>query len=334
MDPLRIVFMGTPDFAVPALEALARGPHRVVAVVTQPDRPAGRGRRLRPPPVKRAAERLGIGEVWQPERIRGAKGAAFRAWLKALAPDLAVVAAYGQILPKEVLETPRRGCINVHASLLPRWRGASPIQWALLAGDRETGVCIIQMDEGLDTGPVFYCRRVSIAPDETAGTLHDKLAALGAELLPEVVDAIARGEARARPQPEEGATYAPRLTKEDGRLDFTRPAAELERRVRAMQPWPGAYTTVGDRRLKVLAAEVVPESGVPGEVLEAAGDRLVVAAGEGALRLMRVQPAGGRPMDARAFLAGRPLRAGTRLGEAGGAEAAAGPRPDEEEGAR
>ena len=315
MDRLRIVFMGTPDFAVPALESLARGPHEVVAVVTQPDRPAGRGRAVRPPPVKRAAERLRIPEILQPERVRGPSGAAFRDRLRALKPDLAVVAAYGRILPKEVLETPRHGCINVHASLLPRWRGASPIQWAILAGDQETGVCIMQMDEGLDTGPVFRCRRLPIAADETGGTLHDKLAALGAELLPEVVDAIARGAATATPQSEAGATYAPRLTKADGRLEFSEPAQALERRVRAMQPWPGAYTTVGGRSLKVLGAEPVPGRGAPGEVLEAAGDRLVVATGDGALRLLEVQPEGGRPMGVRAYLAGHPLRVGTRLGD-------------------
>jgi len=295
----RTVFMGSPDFAVPALERLAAA-GTVVGVVTQPDRPAGRGRTLVPPPVKEAALRLGL-PVIQPERLRQPEAMAqLRLW----APDLIVVAAFGQILKPEVLDLPRFGCLNIHGSLLPRGRGAAPIQAAILAGDLETGITIMKMDPGVDTGPMLAMRSLPIAPDDTAGTLFDKLAPLGANLLLEALPRYLTGELVPQPQPAEGATYAPMLKKEDGLLDFSRPAVELERRVRAFQPWPGAYFDWQGAPLKVLRASV------SGEASPGAGTRLTVrgspalGTGEGLLVLDAVQPAGKKPMPGRAFLVG------------------------------
>ncbi len=306
MPKLRTVFMGTPDFAVPSLEALLRGPDELVAVVTQPDRAAGRGKKPRLSPVKTVAVEAGV-PVLQPERLRGEVGTGFRAELKRIAPDLIVVAAFGQILPKEVLNLPPRGCINVHASLLPRWRGASPIQWALAAGDETSGVSIMTMDEGLDTGPVILRRSTPVRKDETAGTLHDRLSHLGAEALVEALDMIRQGKAKAEMQDDEEATYAPMLSREDGRLDFKREANELERRVRAFQPWPGSFFRVGDKLVKVHRATVVRSGRVdaePGTVLAAGSQGIDIACSSGALRLIEVQPEGKRRMDAAAYLAG------------------------------
>ncbi len=309
--PLRTVFAGTPDFAVPALEALAGAPGvELVAVYTQPDRPAGRGRRPAPSPVKRAAAALGV-PVRQPESLRGPDAVAA---LAALTPDLMVVVAYGLILPPAVLAIPRLGCVNLHASLLPRWRGAAPIQWAILAGDPETGVCLMQMDEGLDTGPVLACARTSIGARETAGELHDRLAALGAGLLAERLPALAAGTLRARPQDPARATYAPKIAKTDAELDWSRPAAELDRRVRAFNPRPVAWTRLEGEPLRIWRAEpVAGEAGAaPGTVVRVDGPP-EVATGAGRLRLLEVQPAGGRRMEAAAFARGRAL-AGRRLG--------------------
>ncbi len=295
----RLVFMGSPDFAVPSLEALAAR-YPIVGVVTQPDRPAGRGGTLKPPAVKQAALRLGL-PVIQPEKLRQPEAMdQLRAW----APDLIVVAAFGQILRPEVLDLPPFGCLNVHASLLPRWRGAAPIQAAILHGDRETGVTIMKMDPGVDTGPILARRALPIAPDETGGSLFEKLARLGADLLLETLPPYLSGELVPQPQPEEGVTYAPMLKKEDGLLDFGQPAAALERRVRAMNPWPGAYFEWNGAPLKVLRARLEQEPS-PG-----AGRRLTVegrpalGCGEGILVLEEVQPAGKRPMSGKAFLAG------------------------------
>jgi methionyl-tRNA formyltransferase len=304
---LDLIFMGTAGFAVPSLEALAASPHRVRAVYTQPPRPAGRGMRAQASPVEGAARRLGL-EVRTPASLREP---AVQKEIGQLGADLAVVAAYGLLLPQPVLDAPRLGCINLHASLLPRWRGASPIQHALLAGDAETGVSVFQMEAGLDTGPVLAMERVAIPGDATAGSLHDALANLAAGMVVPVVDALAAGTAHATPQPADGVTYAGKLDREAGRLDWSRPADELERRVRAFDPWPGCWTEAGGERLRVLAAEVVPGGGEPGMVLD---DRLTVACGEGALRLVRVQRAGGRAQDAAAFLRGFALPAGSRLG--------------------
>jgi methionyl-tRNA formyltransferase len=300
---MRLVFMGSPDFAVPALEALAGAGHEVCAVYCQPPRPSGRGQTLQPCPVQRAAERMGL-PVHHPARLRGDHQAldAFRA----LDADAAVVAAYGLILPKAWLEATRRGCINIHASLLPRWRGAAPIHAAILAGDAETGITIMRMDEGLDTGPMLIREAVPIGPRARLGEMHDALAALGARL---VLQALAEDPAPV-PQPHEGATYAPRLTREDGRIDWTLDAARIERQTRAFDPWPGAFTTLGADVLKILDAEVVPGAGghaPPGTVLD---DRLTVATGHGALRILRLQRAGRGPAAAGDFLRGFAVPAG------------------------
>lgn len=298
-QPPRIVFMGSPDFAVPVLAALA-GRYPLVGVVTQPDRPAGRGGTLKPPAVKEAALRLGL-PVIQPEKLRQPEAMEqLRAW----SPDVIVVAAFGQILRQNVLDLPPFGCVNVHASLLPRGRGAAPIQAAILAGDAETGVTIMKMDAGVDTGPILAQRALPIAPDETGGSLFEKLARLGADLLLETLPRYLNGDITPQPQPEEGVTYAPMLKKEDGLLDFSQSAAALERRVRAMNPWPGAYFEWRAAPLKVLRARV-SDAQSPG-----AGRRLTVegrpalGCGEGILILEEVQPAGKKPMPGKAFLSG------------------------------
>jgi methionyl-tRNA formyltransferase len=297
-DQPKIVFMGSPDFALSTLRAL-HTQYPVVGVVTQPDRAAGRGRELKPPPVKMLARELGIPLI-QPEKLRE-PGAMEQ--LRAWSPDVIVVAAFGQILRQEVLDLPQYGCLNVHASLLPRWRGAAPINAAILHGDQETGVTIMKMDAGLDTGPILSQRSVRIEPNETAGSLFEKLSTLGADLLLDSLPAYLDGEIEPRPQPEEGVTYAGMLKKEDGRLDFSQPAMELERKVRAFNPWPGTYFDWDGNRLKVHSASI----GV-GEMR--AGQRGVylglpsVGTSENLLVLGEVQPAGKKPMDGKAFLAG------------------------------
>ena len=301
---MRLAFMGSPDFAVPTLLALHEAGHDIAAVYCQPPRPAGRGQAVRPCAVQAAAERLGL-LVRTPARLR--RDQAEHDWFRALRLDAAVVAAYGLILPEPMLAAPARGCLNVHASLLPRWRGAAPIQAAVLAGDTATGVTIMQMDAGLDTGDMLLAEHVPIGPNTTAAALHDTLAALGAGLL---VRALAENPAPVK-QPDERATYAPKLTREDGRLDWTQAAVELDRRVRALNPWPGTWTALGGEALKVLAAEPEAGSGSPGTVLDAA---LLVACGEGALRLRRVQRAGRGATEATAWLRGRPVPSGTVLG--------------------
>jgi len=291
--------MGSPEFALPALRALAAS-DEVVAVVTQPDRAAGRGRSLKPPPVKVLAQQLGI-NVLQPERLRAPEAVAA---LRRLAPDLIVVAAYGQILRPEVLSLPSFGCLNIHASLLPRWRGASPVQHAILAGDNETGVTIMKMDEGLDTGPILAQRATPIAADETAGMLAERLAQMGADLLMEILPAYLSGKIQPRPQPAEGVTYAPLLKKEDGLLDLTRSAEELSRQVRAFSPWPGAFIEWQGAPLRIWRARPSPEeSPRPGIRLKVQG-RAALGTGQGVLILEEVQPAGRNRMSSQAFLAG------------------------------
>ncbi len=300
---MRLAFMGTPDFAVPALRALHAAGHGIAAVYCQPPRPAGRGQAVRRCPVHVAADALGL-EVRTPARLRRDPDA--QAAFAALGLDAAVVAAYGLILPESMLASPRRGCLNIHASLLPRWRGAAPIQAAILAGDAETGVTIMRMDAGLDTGPMLLRQTVPITDATTAGMLHDTLAAIGGPL---VLRALADDPPPVA-QPAEGATYAAKLTREDGRLDWTQPAAALARRVRALTPWPGTFATLGTEALKVLAATEEPGSGEPGTVLDEA---LLVATGAGALRLSLVQAPGRAAMPGIAFLRGRRVPPGTRL---------------------
>ena len=290
--------MGSPDFSLPALPALA-DKYEVIGVVTQPDRAAGRGRELKPPPVKLLAQELKI-PIIQPEKLRQPEAMEqLRAWN----PDLIVVAAFGQILKKDVLFLPRFGSLNVHASLLPRWRGAAPINAAILHGDAETGVTIMKMDVGLDTGPILTQRSIPLTPNDTAGSVFDKLSHLGADLLIETLPDYLSGKIEPVPQPEEGMTYAPMLKKEEGQLDFTRPADELERRIRAFNPWPGAFMDFDGMLLKVHRAHV--EAGEA-----AAGQRLIyreqpaVGAGDGLLILDEVQPAGKKAMSGKSFLAG------------------------------
>ena len=296
----RVVFMGSPDFALPSLRSLANA-YDVVGVVTQPDRASGRGRGLKSPPVKIVAQELGI-PIMQPEKLRTPEAMEqLRAWN----PDLIVVAAFGQILRKDVLDLPRFGCLNVHASLLPRWRGAAPINAAILHGDEETGVTIMKMDVGLDTGPMLARRSIRLTRDDTAGSVTGTLSHLGAELLIETLPDYLSGKITPAPQPQEGMTYAPMLKKEEGRLDFTRPAEELERRVRAFNPWPGTFMDFDGTLLKVQRGHAVAEAG-DAEV----GKQLVyrdqpaVGTGGGLLILDEVQPAGKTPMSGKSLLAG------------------------------
>ncbi|MGH6930588.1 MAG: methionyl-tRNA formyltransferase, partial [Dongiaceae bacterium] len=274
MPRLRLVFMGTPEFAVPALLALIDGGHEIAAVYTQPPRAAGRGQRSHPSPVHAAASGRGI-EVRTPASLKSPEE---QAAFTAIEGDAAVVVAYGLLLPKAILAAPRLGCLNIHASLLPRWRGAAPIQRALMAGDTETGVTIMQMDEGLDTGPMLLQEHMPITPEDDAGTLHDKLAAIGARLILRGLEDLAVGRAAARPQPTTGATYAAKLSRDDERLDWRRPAAELARQVRALGPRPGAWFATNGDRVKVLAAARVAETfgGEPGRIVD---DRLTIACG-------------------------------------------------------
>ena len=299
--------MGSPDFAVPALEALMAAGHPIACVYAQPPRPSGRGQKERPCPVHAFAAEKGL-MLRTPENLKDA--AEQRAFAE-LGADAAVVAAYGLILPPAILAAPRLGCFNIHASLLPRWRGAAPIQRAILAGDTETGVTIMQMDEGLDTGPMLSSESVAITPETTAETLLGALADVGARL---IVKVLADPEAMAsEPQPQDGVTYADKLGRDEGRLDWSRPAAELERSVRALNPWPGVWFEHAGKRIKVLAAEVAEDDAdaAPGMVID---DALSVACGRDALRLTRVQRQGRKPADASAFLRGTPLPRGTVLG--------------------
>lgn len=306
---MRIAFMGTAELACPCLEAAAKATgHELVAVVTRPDRPKGRDLKPSSPPVKLVAQRLGL-PVQQPVKI--SEPAAIDA-LRAVRPDLFVVVAYGQILPKSVLEVPSRGCVNVHASLLPRWRGAAPIQYAILHGDRETGVTTMYMDEHMDTGDTILQRAQLIHADDTSATLHDRLAKLGAEVLTETIALIANGNPPRAKQDETQATYAKKLTKEVGRIDWKRPAVEIERQIRAFNPWPSAYTHCGDLLLKIWKAEVDLNAGAGkhGELLPG----LIVATGRGGLRILELQPANSKRMTFDAFLRGHRIGAGTRLG--------------------
>lgn len=299
---IRIVFMGSPDFSLPSLSALAATrAYQVVGVVTQPDRFSGRGRELKSPPVKTLALELNI-PVTQPEKLRTPEA---MIQLQAWKPDLIIVAAFGQILKKDVLDLPRYGCINVHASLLPRWRGAAPVNAAILAGDEEMGVTIMQMDVGLDTGPMLAKKAIRLKPDDTTGSVLESLSTLGADLLLDTLPKYLSGDLKPVPQPAEGATYAPMLKKEDGLLDFNRPAIELERRVRAMNPWPGAWFEWKGSPLKVVKASVAS-----GEKSLASGSRLTVEGrpaiqcADGVLILDEVQPAGKKVMPGKSFLAG------------------------------
>ena len=309
--PFRTVFMGTPRFAVPSLAALAESVN-VTLVLCNPDRPAGRGRAMASSPVKEEALRRGI-PVFQPEKVRDPDAVAR---IAAEAPDLIVVVAYGHILPKRILDIPRLGCINVHGSLLPKYRGAAPINWAVTRGETVTGITIMRMDEGMDTGPMLHVREMPIGEDDTAETMFSKLSFLGAEALGEALRKLREGTLVETPQDGALATYAPMLKKEHGRLDWSRPAIELHHRVRGMTPWPSAFAAHAGRTLKVLASSVARGSGRagdPGEVVALGREGVDIACGEGVLRLSVVQPEGGKAMDAWAYAQGRRMAAGERL---------------------
>ena len=310
---LRLAFMGTPDFSVPVLAEILAAGHEVVTVYSQPPRKAGRGMAEQPSPVHRFAEEHGI-PVFTPVSL---KGEAEQQAFAALDLDAAVVVAYGLLLPKPVLDAPRLGCLNLHASLLPRWRGAAPIQRAIMAGDAETGVMVMQMEEGLDTGPVLLAERVAIAADETAGSLHDRLSQIGASLMVRALAALSRGALEARPQAEEGVTYARKIEKSEARIDWSRPARELDCHIRGLTPFPGAFFEIARgrevTRIKLLRVAPVAKSGKPGEILSAL-DTIVIACGEGALEISELQRAGKAPMFARDFLRGFPLEPGEVVG--------------------
>ena len=312
--PLRIVFFGTPEFAVPTLEGLLASRHVVVGAVTQPDRPRGRGQQVTASPVKTLALSRGV-PVLQPEKMRDET---FLAALRALDADLGVVAAYGRILTDTMLAIPRLGMVNVHASLLPRWRGAAPIHRAILAGDTTTGVTIMRVVRELDAGPMMATVREEIGPSQTTGALERILATRGAQVLIEIVERLAEGPVPEEPQPATGVTYADRITKEDAPIFWWRPAGEIHNQVRALNPWPLASTSVDGMRVLVVeseaGAEAAPAGALPGTVLAAQGDRFVVAAGHGTVQLLTLKPEGKRAMAAREFLAGHPVRPGAVLG--------------------
>ncbi len=304
MQTPRLIYAGTPDFAVPPLQALIQHGLAPIAVYTQPDRPSGRGRKTRPSPVKSVALDAGI-PVLQPPSLRGAEALAELAALRA---DLMIVAAYGLILPQAALDAPRLGCVNIHASLLPRWRGAAPIQRAILAGDARTGICIMRMEAGLDTGPVFLSHPVDIAADETGGSLHDRLASVGAEALLAALPAILDGSAEPPPQDDDRATYAKKLDKAEAAVDWSRDALSIERQIRAFNPWPVAQTPLGDDNLRLWLARALPGGGAaPGTVVNAGRAGIDVATGDGLLRILRLQAPGKRPVDAADFVNSRDL---------------------------
>ncbi len=309
MPPLRVVFMGSPEFALPSLHALLENEH-VLAVVTQPDKPTGRGQKMVSPPVKLLALERGV-PVLQPKSARSHE---LHAELQALNPDLLVVVAYGKILPQSLLDIPRFGCLNVHGSVLPRYRGAAPIQWALIRGETETGITIMKLDAGMDTGPMLIWRKAAIQEADTAGTLATRLADIGAELLVVALVRLQAGTLVEIPQEGEQATYAPLLTKESGEIDWKHTAAQVRNLVRGVDPWPVATTLLAGEVLKVWGAKIVPGVGKPGEVLGTDKDGLIVACGEGAVALAEVQVAGRRRMHAAAFVSGRPIPPGTVLG--------------------
>ncbi|MEZ5619320.1 MAG: methionyl-tRNA formyltransferase [Rhodocyclaceae bacterium] len=306
---MRVVFAGTPEFAATALQAVLAAGHDVPLVLTQPDRPAGRGMAMQASAVKQLALNQGL-PLHQPSSLKS--GESRQPILDARA-DVMVVAAYGLILPQAALDIPRLGCVNIHASLLPRWRGAAPIQRAILAGDSETGVTIMRMEAGLDTGPMLLRESLAIAEGDTAATLHDKLAELGARLIVEALPRLERGELAGEIQPSDGVSYAPKLEKAEAALDWRRPAVELDRAVRAFNPFPGAFGQVDGQVIKVWRAERVSGQGVPGIVLAAGADGIVVACGEGALCLTELQKSGGKRLAAADFLHGFPLKPGQRL---------------------
>ncbi len=310
--PLRLIFMGTPDFAATILKSLLGGPDKVVAVVTQPDKAKGRGKQVTPPPVKVLAESMDI-PVLQPVKIKTEE---FRNGLLSYRPDLVVVAAYGRILPQSLLDLPPLGAINVHGSILPKYRGAAPIQWAVINGETETGISILQMDAGMDTGDVLLKAKIPMDPEETSGSLFTKLSALGGATVLKAIKGIKEGSLIPVPQDHYHATAAPMLKKDDGLVDWTRDAAAVDRFIRGMDPWPSAYCFLGDTRLRLFRPQVMdlPGGGQPGTVLRTDRQGILVACGKGAVLIREIQPEGKKRMPVEAFLCGHPLAAGTTLG--------------------
>jgi methionyl-tRNA formyltransferase len=310
---MRLIFMGTPEFALPSLNALHHSEHTLLAVVTQPDRPKGRGGHLAPPPAKLMAERFGL-SVLQPTKM---KDPAFLESLRALKPDLIVVVAFGRILPPEVLDLPARGCVNVHASLLPRYRGAAPIQWAIINGDSESGVTTIRMDPGMDTGDILLTEKETILPEDTAGSLSARLAERGADLLLRTLKGIENGEILPVPQDHSQATLAPLLEKEAGEIDWADPAIGIQNRIRGLSPWPGAYTYYNDERWRIWKTAVIDPSAEkpPGTIVTVDPEGLRVATGMGTLEILELQPANRRRMTAPEFLAGHSIEPGSVLGQ-------------------
>ena len=304
----KVIFAGTPDFAADALRAIAEAGFDIPLVLTQPDRPKGRGMKLQASPVKETALELGF-QVAQPESL---KSESAQEMLRAVEADIMVVAAYGLLLPQAVLDIPRHGCLNIHASLLPRWRGAAPIQRAIEAGDSETGICIMQMDAGLDTGAVISRHPCPILPNDNAQTLHDKLVEIGARAI--VADLQHYSQRNSQPQPEHGITYAHKLSKADAQIDWSQPAEAIERRIRAFNPVPGAWCDYHGKPLKIWAAQAYPANGAAGSVLQADKNGIQVACGSGSLLIQTLQPAGSARMEAAAFLAGHPVAVGSRFG--------------------
>ncbi|MEC3862921.1 methionyl-tRNA formyltransferase [Mesobacterium sp. TK19101] len=302
---MRIVFMGSPEFSVPVLEALVDAGHEIAAVYCQPPRPAGRGKKDRPTPVQARAEALGL-PVRHPERLKSPEDQADFAALNA---DVAVVVAYGLILPQAVLDAPAFGCLNIHASLLPRWRGAAPIHRAILSGDRETGICIMQMEAGLDTGPVLLRETTPIGAEETTADLHDRLSAMGAALIVQALDRLP--ELTPEPQPEDGVTYAAKIDKAEAQIDWTRPAVEVDRQIRGLSPFPGAWTTLQGERVKLLKSRLADGTGPAGAALD---DTLRIACGDGAIQVTMAQKAGKGAQDAATFLRGTAVPKGTTFG--------------------
>jgi methionyl-tRNA formyltransferase len=312
---VRTIFFGSPDFAVPCLEA-THDISDIAVVISQPDRPAGRGLAMRPPAVKKRALELGL-EVWQPKKVRTAE---FAEKLRALEADVAVVVAYGRILPRGVLDAPRTGCVNVHASLLPRWRGAAPIQWSIVHGDEETGVTLMQVDEGMDSGAILATVSTPIAADEDAATLSDRLSRMGAELLREQLAPYVAGDLTPQPQDDGAVTMAPLLKKEHGRIDWNKSAQAVHNQIRGMNPWPGAHTVLGERRIKVhrtVASTLDPEGAPPGQVIALDPEGILVACAEGTLEIQELQESGRKRVDARSFASGRGVAVGDRFASGG-----------------
>mgnify|MGYP001817162654 FL=1 len=315
---MRSIFFGSPAFAVPCLDALHEISD-VAAVISQPDRPAGRGLAMRPPAVKTRALELGL-EVWQPTKVRTDE---FSEKLRALGVDVAVVVAYGRILPVAVLEAPRMGCVNVHASLLPRWRGAAPIQWAIARGDQQTGVTLMQMDEGMDTGPILATSSTRIERDDDAATLGERLSKMGAALLRDELPRYVAGELTPQAQDDEYATMAPLLDKEHGRIDWDKPSDAVHNQIRGMNPWPGAHTVLGDRHIKVhrsVASTLDPEGALPGQVIALDPEGILEACADGTLEIQEIQESGRRRVAARDFISGRRVELGDRFGDEGADE--------------